>query len=321
MVTLEEIAKLAGVSKTTVSRILNKDETLKITPEVKDKVFSISHKLDYVPMNQRKCQSKKGITIGIADWRIVKKGNDNVSINDYAGVARRFCVVPTNFIRVSYNVDVEVDGIIALGDFNDSEIEFLKRQCSHIIFITSGDYNYDNDYIAMNYSIGMKNLCAYIFNTKKYESFGYIGGVVEDGAIKIGYHRAENIKNNLIEIEKFEEKYFCISNEISELSGYQMAQKLIDGGNIPQAILVGNEDLVVGVEKAFEEKKLTSNIEIIVYKDIGMLMTDFSRHTCLVCFPDFMWETAIKMLLERIEGKRFYAMTVLMPSIIKSKQN
>ena len=49
MATIKEIAKLAHVSAATVSRVLNQDETLSVTPEVKNQIIKIAHELKYVP--------------------------------------------------------------------------------------------------------------------------------------------------------------------------------------------------------------------------------------------------------------------------------
>ena len=39
MATIKEIAELAHVSAATVSRVLNQDETLSVTPEVRNQIF------------------------------------------------------------------------------------------------------------------------------------------------------------------------------------------------------------------------------------------------------------------------------------------
>ena len=49
MATIKEIAELAHVSAATVSRVLNQDETLSVTPEVRNQIFKIAHELKYIP--------------------------------------------------------------------------------------------------------------------------------------------------------------------------------------------------------------------------------------------------------------------------------
>ena len=47
MATLKDIAKRAGVSSATVSRILNQDETLSVTPQTRERVQEIARELNY----------------------------------------------------------------------------------------------------------------------------------------------------------------------------------------------------------------------------------------------------------------------------------
>ena len=51
MATLKDIAKRAGVSSATVSRILNQDETLSVTPQTRERVQEIARELNYQKKN------------------------------------------------------------------------------------------------------------------------------------------------------------------------------------------------------------------------------------------------------------------------------
>lgn len=69
MATIRDVARLAGVSQATVSRILNKDETISVTPEVRLRIFQAASQLNYVPPRQRRAaNAKKKLVIGVADW-------------------------------------------------------------------------------------------------------------------------------------------------------------------------------------------------------------------------------------------------------------
>ena len=68
MATIRDVARLAGVSQATVSRILNKDETISVTPEVRLRIFQAASQLNYVPPRQStKTIRYRLITSG--DWR------------------------------------------------------------------------------------------------------------------------------------------------------------------------------------------------------------------------------------------------------------
>ena len=47
MATIKDIAVSAGVSSATVSRILNNDNTLNVSPETRQKVLDTAHALNY----------------------------------------------------------------------------------------------------------------------------------------------------------------------------------------------------------------------------------------------------------------------------------
>ncbi len=48
MATIKDIASAAGVSAAAVSRILNNDETLNVSPETRQKVLDTARELHYV---------------------------------------------------------------------------------------------------------------------------------------------------------------------------------------------------------------------------------------------------------------------------------
>lgn len=62
MATLKDIAKRAGVSSATVSRILNQDETLSVTPQTRERVQEIARELNY------KKKSSPSFQIGLSGF-------------------------------------------------------------------------------------------------------------------------------------------------------------------------------------------------------------------------------------------------------------
>ena len=60
MATIKEIAELAKVSPATVSRVLNQDETLTVTAEVRNQILKIAHELNYIPPKMRSEERRVG---------------------------------------------------------------------------------------------------------------------------------------------------------------------------------------------------------------------------------------------------------------------
>ena len=67
MATIKDVAQAAQVSAAAVSRVLNKDDNISVTPEVRARIFQAAHALGYVSPRQRKAaEHKTHLVIG---WR------------------------------------------------------------------------------------------------------------------------------------------------------------------------------------------------------------------------------------------------------------
>ena len=53
MATIKDVAQAAQVSAAAVSRVLNKDDNISVTPEVRARIFQAAHALGYVSPRQR----------------------------------------------------------------------------------------------------------------------------------------------------------------------------------------------------------------------------------------------------------------------------
>ncbi len=314
MPTIKQIADIAGVSPSTVSRVLNKDTTIVVSDEVREKIFSIAHRLQYLPPKQRKVETKFGITIGIADWHITKLGSENTRYDFYQNIARRLSNELVKIFTMKKDEDCKVDGIIAFGVFNKEEMIFLRKQSYNILFINSvhNDFNYDR--IQIEYYSGLKDLINFFVSEKGHNKISYIGGIYEKEEIRIGFTRRNSLKTILSELNIFEEKYFHIG-KLNRQSGYDMTTKAIKENTLRQAIIVGNEEMALGVLQSLTENNIEhSSKDIAVYRDIATTYCEFSKISTINMFPDYMWETALKMMMEKISGKRTQCYTVIMPT-------
>ncbi len=316
MATIKEISQLADVSIATVSRVLNQDDTIVVSPEVKKRIFRIAHELKYVPPRRRHAQKEREIVIGVADWHIIRKDRTNIRLSSLDLIVKSMSGKnDVRFERLDKNQPGQYDGIMAFGVFSEEEMEFLRMQSFAIVFINSDPKDYEYDSIVMDFNKGIHEMLDYLMDQKKYCSVGYIGGIYEEGQVRIGYRRLEGIRGAFMQRGFYEEENFYIG-DISRESGYNLAKQAIQSGRLPEAVLLGSEEVAEGALEAFQDAglRVPKDVAVVIYKDIETLESKWPSYTKVRMFPDIVWQTAIKLLLEQIQEGRKDNMTIYLPT-------
>lgn len=179
MATIKDVAQAAQVSAATVSRVLNKDEQICVSPQVRARIFQAAHALGYVsPRRERAAEHKRRLVIGVADWRIIRPDRHNVRLSSLSCLVQmmsdQYDVI---FVRLSFNQPQAVDGIIAFGAFSKTEIDFLRTLTFSIVFVNSDQHNYEFDQVQVDFDRGLEDAVAYLLDQKRYTDIGYIGGI------------------------------------------------------------------------------------------------------------------------------------------------
>lgn len=316
MATIKEISQLADVSIATVSRVLNQDDTIVVSSEVRKRIFRIAHELKYVPPRRRHAQKERGIVIGVADWHIIRKDRTNIRLSSLDLIVKSMSGKnDMRFERLDKNQPGQYDGIMAFGVFSEEEMEFLRMQSFAIVFINSDPKDYEYDSIVMDFNKGIHEMLDYLMDQKKYCSVGYIGGTYEEGQVRIGYRRLEGIRGAFMQRGFYEEENFYIG-DISRESGYNLAKQAIQSGRLPEAVLLGSEEVAEGALEAFQDAglRVPKDVAVVIYKDIETLESKWPSYTKVRMFPDIVWQTAIKLLLEQIQEGRKDNMTIYLPT-------
>ncbi len=60
MATLKDIAAATGISVSTISRVLNQDESISVTSQTQQKILEAAQALGYVPVRSRKSEGDRG---------------------------------------------------------------------------------------------------------------------------------------------------------------------------------------------------------------------------------------------------------------------
>ncbi len=320
MATIKEVAQIAQVSAATVSRVLNKDDNICVSPEVRMRIFQAAHALGYVSPRQRRLSAqKKKLVIGVADWRIIRPDRPNVRLSGLSCIVQMMTdQYEVAFVRLSFGEAREVDGVIAFGEFNDSELDFLRSLSFAIVFINSNQYSYEFDQVKVDFDAGHQQMVSYLLDRKRYTGIGYIGGLYEGGGFRIGVHRLEALRKILEDRGQYQPETIHVG-EISRESGYELARKAYREHGLAEAMLLGSDEVAEGALEAFRELgvRVPKDVAVVIYQDLQTLESKWPTGTCLEMFPDYVWENALELLFGRISQRRSQPVTVLVPAHLK----
>ena len=320
MATIKDVAEIAQVSAAAVSRVLNKDDSISVSPEVRARIFQAAHALGYVSPRQRRANAQKThLVIGVADWRIVRPDRPNVRLSTLSCLVQMMTdQYEVNFVRLAFGQPEKVDGVIALGVFSEAEMDFLRSLSYAIVFVNSDCQNYEFDQVRVDFDQGLEQAVSYLVDRKLYTGVGYIGGIYEGENGVIGTHRAAGLRRVLEKRGLYDPRFFHVG-EISRESGYALARKAVEDHALAEAMLLGSDEVAEGALDAFRELgvRIPKDVAVIVYQDIQTLESKWPTGTCLEMYPDYLWENALELLFGRICRKRSQAVTVLVPTHLK----
>ncbi len=325
MATIKEIANAAGVSIATVSRILNFDKTLNVSEETRKKVLRIAEELNYVTIKERK-NKLKNYTIGIVcSFSETKELNDPYFLSIRMAIEKK-CIEDnigfkslylSNFSKDnSYNYK-DLDGIVAIGIFEDTEINSLKELSSNIIFIDSSPEEWEFDSIVVDLKYGAKKALDYLYNLG-HKNIGYIGAKViphnSNNEIELINYRESTYKKFMVDINNYKEEWIFKGNFTPE-DGYVLMKNALKLKNIPTAFFIASDPMAIGAYKAIQEEGYTipNDISIVGFDDIATAQYLTPSLTTVKVFTDYMGETALDTLMERIKDERELSKKIVLP--------
>ncbi|MFC7395041.1 LacI family DNA-binding transcriptional regulator [Scopulibacillus cellulosilyticus] len=274
MVTIKDIAKLANVSHTTVSRALNDSPLIK--PGTKRKILEIASQLNYTPnFNAKSLVMKKSYTIGLFFTSITNgtspsfftdtvKGVNSVINEDYNLFVRGI----DDYQNYSSINNKRFDGIILM-----SQSEVDNSFIYHVI-------NQKIPIVVLNRELNDQSVMNILSNDRE-GSYHAVKHLIKNGHRKIAI--IEGIKGFKSTIERREgylkalidhnipvQKEYIASGNYDMQSGHNAMEKLLSLKNPPTAVFCSNDDMAIGALNTVFAKGLSvpNDISVIGFDDI-----------------------------------------------------
>ena len=331
MASIKEIAEKAKVSQATVSRVLNYDDTLSIADEKRKKILEIAEKLDYKPPRQRKkamvSKRRNMLRIGLYHWYTqAEEMQDVYYLSIRLGIEKGCTTQNVELVKVFRDQYHEinhrfqdVDGIIAVGKFSNEEIDKLQMISSNILFVDSSPLESQCDAVVIDIEKATKKVLDYMTEEKEIEKIGYIGGLdcIGHDRKPIADLREKTLRTYLQTKEMLYEEHIHVGSFTAE-SGYQIIKKAAKNP-MPKAYFVASDTIAIGVLRGLDELgiQVPQDLSIIGFNDIPNAKFMTPPLTTVKVYTEFMGETAVLELINRIQGRTISKKIVIPTTFIK----
>lgn len=330
--TLKEIAKMVGVSPSTVSRVINKNDEKCASQEVKNKIWKIVQETGYTPnksAQQLKLASnpeleRENVKRLACVFARVKDVNDQFFSALYRVIEQEAF---KNQLLMQYAVtfsqlegqsgqkmlkDIEADGAIILGRCDKQLMQRIKDSCRHVICTSLNPVDFPIDQVICDGYKAAKEAVNYLYKLG-HRKIGYIGELNNEMRYK-GYF------SQMQELGLDVDRSFIASVSHSMEGGYRGAQEIISKPKHPTAIFCCNDITAVGAISAIKAKKLNipNEISIISIDNIEMAKYVSPMLTTVGVPLEEMGKMTVTLLRDRMNGGHSLPMKMEMPfGIIK----
>ncbi|WP_339147134.1 MULTISPECIES: LacI family DNA-binding transcriptional regulator [unclassified Sutcliffiella] len=327
----EDLAKLLGISRSTISRVINNYPD--IPQATRDKVWKAIKEYNYVPnASARKLAGIRNNMIAIFVFDVKEgsaphhlKTTDDTLIYNNPFFSPIINAISDQANKLDYYVLISI--VYSKDDVKRVENVFSQKMIDGAIFVGTEDT--DNELlfklIEQEYFLALIdtndihniNHNAIYVNANNYEgSCKAISYLVELGHKKIGMitgnlkklsamERLEGYKDTLKKYNIILDENFIYEGDFMESSGYNGAKYILGKPNPPTALFLSNDTMAVGAYKAVEELglKIPDDISIIGF-DNAIFSQYLSPALTTVDMPFAeLGKKAATLLIESIEQK------------------
>jgi DNA-binding LacI/PurR family transcriptional regulator len=315
-VTLKDIADRAGVSITTVSRVLNKRESaVQIREETRQRIFSIAEELKYRPNSiARALRANHSFLLGVLAQNIASLFHSQIIVGlNEAAVEHGYRVFlghvqRTVDIALDYGSMFEqshADGILIIGELsgNLEAFDALARQYRYIVSISDrlSDHNFPGVY--SDSAFGAQLAMDHLWELGHRRIVCMTDTSLQEGKLRAGAyqnymyeHGAGDVAEIIVTARSFQASFETGQKFFAEHSGEQK----------PTAIFATTDSIAIGLlQAAFRSGvSIPDQLSIIGFDDIDFAAFTVPPLTTVRQSGVQMGHVGANLLIEMIEQER-----------------
>lgn len=281
-VTIYDVAREAGVSMATVSRVVNNNPNVK--PQTRKKVFEAIERLGYRPNAvARGLASKKTTTVGVvipdisnATYAEVARGIEDIAnMYHYNIILCNADKKKEKEIRVINTLlEKQVDGLLFMGGtVTEEHIQAFKTSSVPIVLCATADENNTMPAVDIDHEKAAFDAVQMLID-KGHRRIGMISGTLQDPAL--GYARYHGYKNAMEQAGLPAGDEWVRAGNYRYESGIEAMKYFLSLKERPTAIFSATDEMAIGAIHAIQDEGLR------VPDDISVISVDNSRMASMV---------------------------------------
>ena len=323
--TIKDIAREAGVSVATVSRVLNDPSYHCAQPGMRERIWRIAMEMNYTPNESARSLKLQRDPQETAFFQVLMTRAGAESENDpffrellhcvETEMTGRHCVLCDIQYRAELSDDkrcarmdcasrvrkmreaagTRCDGIIVIGKCNKRVLEELRHQYGNIVSINRNSTDYAVDEVLCDGEKVAVMAVEHLLDLG-HRRVGYIGGCRNESRYR-GYQSALRAHGlDLI-------PGYVIETDQTGTEGYQAMQAFLQSDDMPSAIYCANDFTALGALRCLGEKRqLPLRPSIIASDDIEAAQTSSPMLSTVHVPKREMAHLAVQLLRDRWEG-------------------
>lgn len=302
MATIRDIAKLAGVSPATVSRVLNYDQELSVAHETKQRIFEVAEELNYT-------KHKRTNKISKAVIRLVQWYDDAEELADLyylsirLGIEKKAEELNIQIRREGLDElsDNQVNGTIALGKFDAEQIRRLKQIDENLLFVDFDGMSMGLNSLVVDFDQSM-NLVIDYFIQQGHKKIGILSGEekTKHNLQPIEDPRLVAFKLKMEQINLYRPEFALSSAFSMEAGKIAMENFLTKRKDRPSALFASSDALAVGAMQAIQTAglRIPEDIEVIGFNDVSVAKYVSPALSTIKVETEWMGELAVSTILD-----------------------
>ncbi|MDT8718391.1 LacI family DNA-binding transcriptional regulator [Clostridium sp. 19966] len=323
----EEIAKIVGVSRSTVSRVINNYPN--VPEKTREKVLKAIKEYNYEPNNSaRVLAGKQTNTIGLFIVSICDNKNPRRiyqnnyfapfvdAVIDEANTKDYYVLSHTIYKEEDYDKiqrtfsQKRIDGAIIIGTEDNTFLAARLDKCSYPIVLIDydlnviGEANKDHNNISVINSSdyeGTRSALNYLISLG-HKDIGIIAGRTNTFSGRMRLKAFNDImKSSMLGVKN----EFVINGEFIKAKTYEEVKKLLKRGELPTAFFSCNDDMALAAMEAFQEEgiRVPEDISIIGFDDVPIVSQIRPALTTIRVPVYDMAAVSVNTIIESIENK------------------